>query len=42
MLLLFYTLLDMGFGSVKEKSDVSRLQSLKSFFCNISFFPLLA
>ena len=29
-------------GSVKEMSDASRLLSLKSFLCDILFFPLLA
>ena len=29
-------------GLVKEKSDASRLLSLKSFLCDILFFPLLA
>ena len=43
MLLLFDKPPDMHLGSVKEKSDASRLLSLKSFFlCDILFFPLLA
>ena len=33
---------DMRFGWVKAKSDASRLLSLKSFLCDILFFPLLA
>ena len=41
-MLLFDKLLDMRFGSVKEKSDSGRLLSLKSFLCDILFFPLLA
>ena len=42
MLLLFDKPPDMHLGSVKEKSDASRLLSLKSFLCDILFFPLLA
>ena len=42
MLLLFDKPRDMHLGSVKEKSDASRLLSLKSFLCDILFFPLLA
>ena len=42
MLLLFDKPPDMHLGSVKEKSDTSRLLSLKSFLCDILFFPLLA
>jgi len=42
MLLLFDKPPDMHFGSVKEMSDASRLLSLKSFLCNVLFFPLLA
>ena len=33
---------DMRFGSVKKKSNASRLQSLESFLCEALFFSLLA
>ena len=42
MLLLFNKPPEMHFRSVKEMSDASRLLSLKSFLCDILFFPLLA
>ena len=42
MLLLLDKPPDMHLGSVKEKSDASRLLSSKSFLCDILFFPLLA
>jgi len=38
MLLLFDRPPDMRFGSVKEKSDASRLLSLKSFLCDDCYF----
>ena len=41
-MLLFDKPPDMRFGSVKEKSDASRLLSLKSLLCDILLFPLLA
>ena len=43
MPLLFDKPPDMRIGSVKEKSDASRLQSLKSFLVSIvlSFFSMI-
>ena len=40
MLLLFDKAPDMHLGSVKEKSDASRLLSLKSFLGHILFFRI--